>query len=51
MTFPTAPKTEVTANGDIYSEVICGNVHKLQAYIEEIASGDSISGTFDIQKV
>ena len=52
MTFPTAPKTEVTANGDIvYSEIVRENVRKLQAYVEEMASGDTISGIFNIQKV
>ncbi|KAI6024835.1 hypothetical protein BKA83DRAFT_685883 [Pisolithus microcarpus] len=47
VTFPTAPRTEVTAKGDIvYSE----NVRKLEAYVEEMASGDTIS-TVNIQKV
>ena len=37
MTFPTAPKMEVIANGSIvYSEVVCENICKLQAYIEEM---------------
>lgn len=51
MTFPTAPHTEVTARGDIvYSEVVRENVRKLEAYVEEMASGDTIS-TVNIQKV
>jgi fatty acid synthase subunit alpha, fungi type len=38
VTFPTAPKTEVTAKGDIvYSEVVRENVRKLEAYVEEMA--------------
>jgi fatty acid synthase subunit alpha len=46
--FPTAPKTELTAKGDIvYSEVVRENVRKL----EEMVSGDTISGSFNIQKV
>ena len=46
--FPTAPKTELTAKGDIvYSEVVRENVRKLK----EIVSGDTISGSFNIQKV
>jgi len=50
--FPTAPKTEVTAKGNIvYSKVVCENVRKLEAYVEEMASGDTISGSFNIQKV
>src|SRR5882762_11455754 len=52
VTFPTAPNTEVTAAGDIvYSEVVRENVRKLEAYVEEMASGDSISGSVNIQKV
>jgi fatty acid synthase subunit beta len=51
VTFPTAPKTEVTAKGDIvYSEVVRENVCKLEAYVEEMASGDTISGSVNIQK-
>jgi hypothetical protein len=51
VTFPTAPKTEVTAKGDIvYSEVVRENVRKLEAYLEEMASGDTISGSVNIQK-
>ncbi|KIJ51487.1 hypothetical protein M422DRAFT_203704 [Sphaerobolus stellatus SS14] len=52
VTFPTAPKTEVTAKGDIvYSEVNREGVRKLEAYVEEMASGDTISGNINIQKV
>jgi Fatty acid synthase type I helical domain len=51
VTFPTAPHTEVTEKGDIvYSEVVW-DVHKLEAYVEEMASGDTVSGTVNIQKV
>ncbi len=52
MTFPTAPHTAVTERGDIvYSEVVRENVRKLEAYVEEMASGDTIPGTFNMQKV
>ncbi|KAG6910835.1 hypothetical protein DXG01_007150 [Tephrocybe rancida] len=52
VTFPTAPHTEVTAKGDIvYSEVVRENVRKLEAYVEEMASGDTVSGAVNIQKV
>lgn len=52
VTFPTAPKTEVTAKGDIvYSEVIRENVRKLEAYVEEMASGDTITAPTNIQKI
>lgn len=52
MTFPTAPKTEVTPKGDIvYSEVMRENVRKLEAYVEEMASGNTISDAVNIQKV
>ena len=52
MTFPTAPHTEVTAKGDIlYSEVVRENVRKLEAYVEEMASGGTVSGVVNIQKV
>jgi fatty acid synthase subunit beta len=52
VTFPTAPMTEVTAKGDIvYSEVVRENVRKLEAYVEEMAAGDTASGAVNIQKV
>jgi fatty acid synthase subunit alpha len=52
VTFPTAPHIKVTAKGDIIcSEVVCENVHKLEPYIEEMASSDTVSETLNIQKV
>ena len=52
MTFPTAPHTTVTDKGDIvYSEVVRENVRKLEAYVEEMASGDTVAGHVNIQKV
>ena len=52
VTFPTAPHTEATEKGEIkYSEVVCKNVCKLKAYVEEMASGDTVSGAVNIQKV
>ncbi|KAJ7158521.1 fatty acid synthase [Mycena filopes] len=52
VTFPTAPRTDVTAKGDIvYSEVVRENVRKLEAYVEEMASGDAVSGAVNINKV
>ncbi|KAF8753393.1 fatty acid synthase [Rhizoctonia solani] len=52
VTFPTAPKTEVNQKGDIiYSEVVREGVRKLEAYVEEMASGDNIPGNVNIQKV
>ncbi|KAG6813968.1 hypothetical protein H0H92_005223, partial [Tricholoma furcatifolium] len=52
VTFPVAPHTEVTAKGDIvYSEVVRENVRKLEAYVEEMSSGDTVSGSVNIQKV
>ncbi|EEB89578.1 hypothetical protein MPER_12305, partial [Moniliophthora perniciosa FA553] len=51
-TFPTAPHTEVTAKGDIvYTEVMRENVRKLEAYVEEMASSEPVSGAVNIQKV
>ena len=45
VTFPMAPHTEVSAKGDIiYLEVVRENVQKLEAYIEEMASGDTKIG-------
>jgi fatty acid synthase subunit alpha, fungi type len=35
----------------VYTEVVRENVRKLEAYVEEMASGDSVSGTVNIQKV
>ncbi|KAF8638240.1 hypothetical protein AX17_002262 [Amanita inopinata Kibby_2008] len=52
VTFPTAPHTEVTEKGEIiYSEVVREGVRKLEAYVEEMASGDTVSGAVNIQKV
>ncbi|KAG8716660.1 3-oxoacyl-[acyl-carrier-protein] synthase [Ceratobasidium sp. 394] len=52
VTFPTAPKIEVNEKGDIiYSEVVREGVRKLEAYVEEMASGDNIPGNVNIQKV
>ncbi|KAJ7200860.1 acyl transferase domain-containing protein [Mycena pura] len=52
VTFPTAPHTEVTSKGDIvYSEVVRENVRKLEAYVEEMASGNTVSGNVNINKV
>ncbi|KAF8632253.1 hypothetical protein AX15_002000 [Amanita polypyramis BW_CC] len=52
VTFPTAPHTEVTEKGDIvYSEIVREGVRKLEAYVEEMASGDTVSGAVNIQKV
>lgn len=42
VTFPTAPHTEINAKGDIvYTEVVRESVRKLEAYVEQMASGDS----------
>lgn len=44
--------TEVTAKGNIvYSEVIQENVHKLEAYVEEMASRGGQPEPINIQKV
>lgn len=52
VTFPTAPKIEVSAPGDIiYSEVNHEGVRKLEAYLEEMASGTSVPDNVNIQKV
>ena len=49
VTFPTAPHTEVTEKGEIkYSEVVQEN---LKPYVKEMASGDTVSGAVNIQKV
>lgn len=42
----------MTAKGDIvYSEVVRENVRKLEAYVEEMASGDTISAPTNMQKI
>ena len=52
VTFPTAPHTEVTEKGEIkYLKVVCENVHKLMAYVEEMASGNTVPGAVNNQKV
>jgi 3-oxoacyl-ACP reductase-like protein len=49
---PTAPHTEINEKGEIvYSEVNRENVRKLEAYVEEMASADHISGSANIQKI
>ncbi|EIW84299.1 fatty acid synthase [Coniophora puteana RWD-64-598 SS2] len=51
VTFPTAPHTEVTEKGDIvYTEVVRENVRKLEAYVEEMASGD-MTPAVNMQKI
>ncbi|KAH9976797.1 hypothetical protein BGW80DRAFT_1546730 [Lactifluus volemus] len=51
VTFPTAPRSEITEKGNIvYSEVNRENVRKLEAYVEEMASADQISGSVNIQE-
>jgi len=35
----------------VYTEVVRENVRKLEAYVEEMTSGDTISGSINIQKV
>ncbi|KZW02887.1 fatty acid synthase [Exidia glandulosa HHB12029] len=51
VTFPTAPKTTVSDKGDIvYSEVNRESVRKLEAYVQEMASGDT-SANVNLQKV
>jgi fatty acid synthase subunit alpha len=52
VTFPTAPHTEVDGKGNIvYSEVVRENVRKLEAYVEEMASADTVTGSVNIEKV
>ncbi|KAJ3783459.1 fatty acid synthase [Lentinula aff. detonsa] len=52
VTFPTAPHTEVSSKGEIvYTEVMRENVRKLEAYVEEMARSDTVSGPVNIQKV
>jgi fatty acid synthase subunit alpha len=52
VTFSTAPHTEVNSKGDIvYTEVVHESVRKLEAYVEEMASGDTIPSNVNIQKV
>jgi hypothetical protein len=49
--FSTSPKIEVTAKSDsVYSEVVLEH-RKLEGHVEEMASGDTISASFNIQKV
>lgn len=52
VTFPTAPHTEVSALGDIvYSEVVREGVRKLEAYVEEMATGGPPPTTMNVDKV
>ncbi|KAF9508762.1 hypothetical protein BS47DRAFT_1365687 [Hydnum rufescens UP504] len=52
VTFPTAPRTEVTPAGNIvYMEVVRENVRKLEAYVKEMAMGGATPGVVNIQKV
>ncbi|KAK0482312.1 hypothetical protein IW261DRAFT_1678031 [Armillaria novae-zelandiae] len=48
---PTAPHTEVNSKGDIvHSQVLRENVRKLEAYVEEMASSDTVSEISEEQK-
>jgi fatty acid synthase subunit alpha, fungi type len=52
VTIPTAPRTVVIWIRMIkYSEVVHDNVSKLEAYVQEMSSGDSVSGNVNIQKL
>ena len=52
VTFLTAPHTEATAQGDtIYSKVVREGVRRLEAYVEEIATGGSPPTAVNIDKV
>ena len=44
VTFPTAPKTTVTAKGEIISEEVSrAGVSRLEKYVAEMAAGSKIS--------
>lgn len=48
---PTAPKTEITAKGDIvYSEISRQNVRKLESYVKEMASGGEVQPGVNLDK-
>jgi fatty acid synthase subunit alpha, fungi type/fatty acid synthase subunit beta, fungi type len=50
--FPTTPHLEVTPVGDIiYTEVVCENVHKLEACVKEMVMGGAMPSVVNIQKV
>ncbi|RXK40210.1 hypothetical protein M231_02484 [Tremella mesenterica] len=49
---PTAPHTEITANGDVvYREVLRQNVRKLESYVKEMASGGAVEPRVNLDKV
>ena len=52
VTFPTISYTDVRRKSKIKRpEIVRENIRKLYAYVEEIASGDDVSGALSIQKV
>lgn len=52
VTFPTGPHTEVTAQGYIvYSEVVRECIRKLEAFVEEMATGGRPPTAVQIDKV
>jgi len=52
VTFPTGPRTEVTAQGDVvYSEVVRECIRKLEAFVEEMATGGRPPTAVHIDKV
>ena len=49
---PSSHVAPVTEKGDVvYSEVVRENVHRLEVYVEEMASGDATSAPTTIQKI
>jgi len=49
--FPHHSRTVVIEKGEIkYSVLVRENVRKLEAYVEEMASGDNFSGTVNNEK-
>ena len=50
VTFPTAPKTTVTAKGDIVAEEVNRpGVSRLEKYVAEMAAGSTMTHTINVR--
>lgn len=50
VTFPTAPKTTVTAKGDIIAEEVNRpGVSRLEKYVAEMAAGSTMTHTINVR--
>ncbi|KAF9641891.1 hypothetical protein BDM02DRAFT_3133490 [Thelephora ganbajun] len=49
--FPTAPNAEINKKGDIIVTEVCGDIGKVEAYVEEMSSNNALIVPIDVNKV